>query len=92
MSLGSGALQNDGQFERSREWAERALEINPQDMSSLINAACLYAKEGNKDRAIEILGRALGLGWGKRDWIENDRDYDSLREDPRFQALLANLK
>ncbi len=92
LSLGSGALQDDGQFDRGREWAERALEINPQDMSSLINAALVYAKAGHKDRAIELLSRAFGLGWGKRDWIENDRDYDSLRDDPRFQALMEKLK
>jgi hypothetical protein len=31
-------------------------------------------------------------GWGKRDWIEHDPDYDSLRDDRRFKTLLAKLK
>jgi hypothetical protein len=30
-------------------------------------------------------------GIGKRDWVERDPDYDSLRDDPRFQAMLARL-
>jgi tetratricopeptide (TPR) repeat protein len=92
LSLGSGALFHDGQLERAIEWAELALEINPNDMSSLINAALLFAQCGRKDRAIELLGHAFGLGWGKRDWIDNDSDYDPLRGDPRFQAMLAKLK
>lgn len=31
-------------------------------------------------------------GWGKLDWIEHDPDYETLRGDPRFQALLAKLR
>jgi TolB-like protein/Tfp pilus assembly protein PilF len=92
LSLGSGALQEAGEVERARDWAERALAIDTQDMGALINAACLYIKMGKKDRGIDLLERAFGLGWGKRDWIEQDRDYDPLRDDPRFQALLARLK
>jgi hypothetical protein len=34
----------------------------------------------------------VSLGWGKRDWVEQDPDYDSLRDDLRFQQLLARLK
>jgi len=92
LSLGSGALFDDGQVERAIEWAQRALELYPDDMSSLINGACLYAKAGHKEEAMELLQRAFGRGWGRRDWIEHDPDYDILRDDPRFQQLLAKLK
>ena len=30
-------------------------------------------------------------GIGKRDWVDHDPDYDSLRDDPRFQAMLSKL-
>lgn len=91
LSLGSGALQYDGQTARAVEWAKRALELYPDDMSALINAACLMTKLGDKEQALTYLERAFGRGWGKRDWIKHDSDYDTLRDDPRFQALLAKL-
>jgi adenylate cyclase len=91
LSLGAGSWQAAGDFERACEWSARALEIDPTDMGAIINGSLLYAKAGMKDEALALLERALGLGWGKRDWIEQDTDYDSLRDDPRFQAMLARL-
>ena len=84
-------------FARER-WAlperasERALELYPTDMSALGNGACLQAKLGHADRAIALLERVSAQGWGQRDWLERDPDYDSLRDDPRFQRLLTTFK
>lgn len=61
-------------------------------MSALVNGACLWLKMGLKEEALALLQNAFSRGWGKRDWLENDPDYDLLRDDPRFQALLAKLK
>jgi tetratricopeptide (TPR) repeat protein len=92
LSLGSGALQVAGDIERARAWMERALAIDPDDLSALFNGACLHVRLGLHDRAMDLLEHALDLGGGKRDWIERDPDYDPLRGNPRFQALLARLK
>ena len=92
LALGSGALYEAGEIERAMEWSRRSLELRPDDMSALLNAVCLRAKSGLKEEALEIFERACNRGWGKRDWIERDPDYDSLRDDPRFELLLAKLK
>ena len=92
MSLGALYLLEEGQAERAIEWSERALALYPNDMSSLGNGACLQAKLGHNDRAIELLERVSALGWGQRDWLERDPDYDNLRDDPRFQRLLTTFK
>jgi TolB-like protein/Tfp pilus assembly protein PilF len=92
LSLGSGALFDDGQTARALEWSQRSLELYPDDMSTLVNAACLHSKAGQKQAAIDVLERVFAKGWGKRDWVERDPDYDILRDDPRFQELLKKLK
>jgi adenylate cyclase len=92
MSLGALYLFEEGQVERAVEWSERALELYPDDMSSLGNGACLQARLGHADRAIELLERVSARGWGQRDWLERDPDYDSLQGDPRFQRLLTTFK
>ena len=92
LSLGSLALFMDGQVERAMNWLRRALELYPDDMSTLVCATCLSAQAGRKEEAIDTFERLVTLGWGKRDWVEHDPDYDTLRDDPRFQRLLARLK
>ncbi len=92
LSLGASALAEIGEVDRGVEWSVRAVEISPDDPAVLINSACLYAKQGRKEEALDYLEKSFGRGFGKRDWIENDPDYDLLRDDPRFQALLDKLK
>lgn len=92
LSLGSGMLFSDGQRERAIEWSRRSLELYPRDLSTLVNAASLHAKMGQKEEAFGFLERVCELGWGKRDWIEHDRDYDRMRDDPRFERIMARFK
>ena len=92
LSLGSGALYDHGDQARAIEWSQRSLELFPDDLGTLVNAACLHAKAGRKEEALDFLERVFAKGWGKRDWIEHDPDYNILRDDPRFKKLLANLK
>ncbi len=57
----------------------------------LYNVACFYAMQGDKDRSLELLTRAVEQGWGDRAWLETDSDLDSLRADHRFTALLEGI-
>jgi adenylate cyclase len=85
--LGASALMNLGETERAYEWAERALELAPTDGPTRYNLACVYALAGDKDRAFECLENSIT----SRSWIENDPELASLRDDPRFQAILDRL-
>ena len=92
LSFGSGALELDGQTERALEWARRAEALYPEDMGVNVNGACLRSRLGLKEEAMDLLERVFNKGWGKKDWVENDPDYDPLRKEPRFIAMMAKLK
>ncbi len=89
--FGAGALSMLGEKARAMEWARRALAINPEDTGILYNVACVYAQEGLIDETLELLEKAVKFGFGQREWIEHDSDFESIRSHPRFQALLASL-
>ena len=92
LSLTSINLFETGQREEAFRWINKALNLYPEDVGVLINAACLFAKAGNNEKALFMLVKVFGKGFGKKDWIEHDPDYDSLRSEPRFQALLRKLQ
>ena len=91
LSLGSLSLYEDEQVELAMDCSQRSLSLFPEDSGVLINAACLRLRMGLKEEALQILERVFGRGWGKRDWVDHDPDYDPLRADPRFQRLLEKL-
>src|SRR5205823_558594 len=67
------------------------LSIDPKDAGVLYNVACIYALAGSSNQALDHLDKAIQNGFGHRDWLENDSDMDSIRGEPRFQALLQKL-
>jgi tetratricopeptide (TPR) repeat protein len=92
LSLGAGALIDADQTERALDWSKRCLDLYPNDTSALVNVACVHARVGQRNEALELLERVAARGCGQRDWIVNDPDYASLRGEPRFHRLLSQLR
>ena len=89
--LGAGSLVVLGEVERAKRWLRRAVEIAPEDSIVLYNVACNLATLGEKDKALDYLERAAAQGAVSAAWMRNDKDLASLREDPRYTALLAQV-
>jgi len=90
--LGSVQAAHEGNAERARALGDRAMAARPDDFSTAYNVACAQALLGERDRALELLDRAVRHGRGNLGWIEHDTDFASLRGDPRFEAIVGRLR
>ncbi|MBB2675937.1 UNVERIFIED_ORG: adenylate cyclase [Rhizobium esperanzae] len=87
---GALALAHLGDVKRARDWAARAIAIDPDDIVAQYNLACVYSVLGDVDQAIDLLEKLLPHSSVYHiKWFNNDSDLDNIRDDPRFQKLLA---
>lgn len=84
-------LQRVGESKKAAELAERALRQDQDEPLVLYNIACFHVIQGNHERSLELLERAVDMGFGDRAWIETDSDLDPLHGQPRFTELLARI-
>jgi tetratricopeptide (TPR) repeat protein len=67
---------------------DKALEINPDKDAVWNNKACCYGLQGNVEQAIQNLQQAIRLDAKYREMAKTDTDFDPIRKNPEFQALL----
>jgi hypothetical protein len=70
----------------------RGIEIGGGTPVDFYNLACAHALAGQPDAALDNVERAIGAGFRKRAQYESDPDLASLRELPRFKALMQPLE
>lgn len=92
LNLGFGGLVDLRERDRAIEWATRSLAIDGSNADTLYNLACGFALMGDTERALEHLERASLHGVMIAEWAEHDSDLDSLRNTPRFRAILDHLR
>jgi adenylate cyclase len=87
----SGSLSGLGENVEALEWADRALSMDPEEPSVLYNVACNYALMNEKEKALDCIEKAFAKGFGHIEWMENDPDFLSIKNHPRFKALMRGL-
>ena len=92
LHLGAGSLIVLGQTERAKRWLRRALELDPDDPILLYNVACNFATLGETEESLDYLEQAVEHGTVSSDWMRNDEDLVSLRDNPRYRALLQGVE
>jgi adenylate cyclase len=92
---GAGALIRLGDDQRAREWVQRALLLDPDNLNMRYNLACtLVVDFDDKEQAVEILRpffeRINSTVWMRH--VDADPDLQAIREDPRFKEMAASAK
>jgi serine/threonine protein kinase/Flp pilus assembly protein TadD len=90
-NLGAAILATLGETERAIEFAQKSVAIDPDDPMMLYNVACTYSGLGRTEEALTALEHAVDKGYGHKDWLSHDPDFDSIRETPRFKAIVEGM-
>jgi hypothetical protein len=97
-----GGIQRDDAWDELRplyeagdyaEVADRGPELiaaNPEDVRLAYNVACCASLSGRTDAAVEHLRSAIERHGELRSLAAGDSDFDSIRAEPAFRALVAS--
>jgi len=83
--------QGDAEAARA-QLNERVREAADADHDIAYWLATTYAMLGDREDALHWLDRAIELGNENRTWFESDPNWETLREEPRFVALMRRIE
>jgi adenylate cyclase len=83
-----------GEKEKTQEAIERALLVDPDNLTMRYNFSCILAGYlGDKEAALKMLQMTFSVaGESIIRVADADTDLDAIRDDPRFQAMLVQAK
>lgn len=86
------AYQGLGQYDKAIEMMDSIIAREEDRAGSYYDAACLYSRMDNKQKALEYLEKSLELGYRRFAHIERDQDMDPIRDMEEFKALILKYK
>jgi len=95
LSAGSSSLIMLGEIDRGKDWLQRALLLDPDNIMVMYNSACsLTWKNADLDGALDLLEQYFERleSPGNILHAEIDPDMDPIREDPRFKTMITKAK
>ncbi|MFB0565634.1 MAG: tetratricopeptide repeat protein [Candidatus Aminicenantaceae bacterium] len=82
---------NSGEYEEALKLLKKAQELNPQEGKIFYLLADVYCLMGDTDNCLEHLRKAIQIDKNFKILAQNERDFESLREDKKF-LLITRMK
>lgn len=82
------AYQGLGESDKAIAAIDTIIARDDDKKGNYYDAACLYSRMKNKEKALEYLGKCLEMGYNRFAHIRMDHDMDFIRELPEFKELL----
>ena len=95
IAAGTSPLAMFGEEQRAREWIQRGLLLDPDNLSMRYNFACtLMVEMHDPDTALDVMERYFERIHSPTPirHMMVDPDFDSVRDNPRFREMLASAK
>jgi mannose-6-phosphate isomerase-like protein (cupin superfamily) len=77
------------EYDKAVEFLSKAREEAPDDAGVLFNLACAESLLGRTDEAVGHLRDSIANDESFRELAQTDSDFDAIREDARFKALVG---
>ena len=81
-------LHNRGEFEEALKYLHQAAEQHPKNEHALYCIAAASARAGDTPGALKALRSAISANGANRAQARSDSDFDPIREDEEFVALV----
>jgi tetratricopeptide (TPR) repeat protein len=88
LNLLGGAYFKMGQTDAALGAFRWAIRADPKFAESYYNLSCVLAAEQEKEKSLEYLRKAIKLNPEYREKAKSDNDFNSVRGDKDFEALL----
>jgi Flp pilus assembly protein TadD len=80
-----------GRYEEGLAQDTMLCALRPTDPYVWYNLGCSLALLSRKREALNALTKAIRLGYRDFDWMNRDRDLQSLKDDQHFRGLLQQI-
>ena len=93
LGIAAGGLAIGGEHERAREWIDRAMLLDPENDNMRYNFACVFACHMHDgEAALALLATTVMRSRTHYIAAQSDPDFDCLRDDHRFAALIERAR
>jgi dienelactone hydrolase len=89
---GISLLQTEKNYSASIKPLKLATEVNPDRPGAFFYLAWAYAANRDKKKSLQSLNTAVEKGFSDTAMITGNKAFDSLRNDPEYQQIMARLR